>query len=971
MRTKSFFKTVIASFKKVKKIEEGGSQGFTLIDMLVTFGLFALLTTVIISSYPNSSAKVELANTVSDIQGTVRDSQLRATNNDSTAGGNGGIGLYFDPATTTSFFEFKDVATTTLALTGLLDVGDGLFKANDEITKTVTIPDGFYLRNTCAGDSSSRPFATSSCSRTSPSLGPVSIIYPRGSLQPSITREVGSSTIKYAAACLEFASVKSVSIGNVKNLIISQSGFSTTALGACDEEPIRVTVDVGGMGGMCPNVPMNCGSGLVGTQNPYPTCGYTCGPPSLDTQPPVITLLGSNPLSLTAGGVFTEPGVTAFDDRDGNVTSKITTSIFRLSTTTERVTLFTADVGESIYSISANSIGEAFVVTSKRSGKVSLNGNFTKYASNQVGVVDIVLDTVGNVYTANRDSNNVTKITPSGVTSILGSTGSFPMDIAIDSSGNIYTANSGSNNVTKITPSGVTSILGTTGSSPSDIVVDLAGNVYTSNYDSANVTKITPGGVSSVFGGTGTSPSAITIDASGNIYTVNKFSRNITKITPSGVTTTFGTTGNEPSDIAVDALGNIYTADYDSSTVTKITPSGVSTTFGTTTDLPTSLVLDTAGNVYLTSSDGNNVTKITPSGVTSILGTTGRGPEGIAIDPSGNLYTANIYSNSVTKITPGGVSSNLGVDGSVGGKTVTDAAGNIYEANNVSSKVIKTTPGGSTSILGTTGLSPFDITIDSAGNVYTANFDSNDVSKITPSGVSSILGTTGTAPSGITIDPSGNVYTANTFSNNVSKITPSGVSTILGTTGLNPRSPAIDPAGNVYTVNYYSEIVSKITPSGVSTMLGSLGYSYATNLFLDSTDNIYISSWESTPSVVTKMSPLGVRSSFASLSYRPIDVVGSPYGKISLGSSIVENLDRPILSGPARSISTEVSTWVKFYTVTDAAGNTATAQRIVSVVAGTCPAPKFVTCSFTHTPVLNPYPTCGYTCVLLQEYGSE
>ena len=68
----------------------------------------------------------------------------------------------------------------------------------------------------------------------------------------------------------------------------------------------------------------------------------------------------------------------------------------------------------------------------------------------------------------------------------------------MDNDGNIYTANSSSNNVTKITPDGNWSTLGTTGSSPWGIVVDDEGNVYTSNYSSNNVTKITPDGTSTI-----------------------------------------------------------------------------------------------------------------------------------------------------------------------------------------------------------------------------------------------------------------------------------------------------------------------------------------------------------------------------------------------------------------------------------------------------------------------------------------
>jgi len=74
---------------------------------------------------------------------------------------------------------------------------------------------------------------------------------------------------------------------------------------------------------------------------------------------------------------------------------------------------------------------------------------------------------------------------------ILGTTGTGPQGITIDSSGNIYTANTGPDNVTKITPGGVSTTLGTTGAGPNGITIDSSGNIYTANFNSNNVTKIT------------------------------------------------------------------------------------------------------------------------------------------------------------------------------------------------------------------------------------------------------------------------------------------------------------------------------------------------------------------------------------------------------------------------------------------------------------------------------------------------
>ena len=76
--------------------------------------------------------------------------------------------------------------------------------------------------------------------------------------------------------------------------------------------------------------------------------------------------------------------------------------------------------------------------------------------------------------------------------------------------------------MSKITPAGISTILGTTGSSPHGITLDAAGNVYTANSDSDNVSKITPAGISTILGTTDNSPKGIALDAAGNVYTANR-----------------------------------------------------------------------------------------------------------------------------------------------------------------------------------------------------------------------------------------------------------------------------------------------------------------------------------------------------------------------------------------------------------------------------------------------------------------
>ena len=297
---------------------------------------------------------------------------------------------------------------------------------------------------------------------------------------------------------------------------------------------------------------------------------------------------------------------------------------------------------------------------------------------------------------------------------ILGPTGSSPNGIALDAAGNVYTTNRGSNDVSKITPDGTSSILGITGSAPAEIVIDAAGNVYTPNSGDDSVSKIAPGGISSILGATGNNPNGIALDAAGNVYTTNQGgfppSNNVTKITPAGASSILGTTGNRPIRIALDAAGNVYTSNYWSNNVSKITPAGTSTIFGTTGSYPLGIALDTDGNVYTANRDSNDVSKITPDGTSSILGTTGAKPYGIALDAAGNVYTANQGSNNVSKITPGVISAILGATGDNPMGIAIDAAGNVYTGNRDSNDVSKIAPASAVSYPATGNSSPITIT---------------------------------------------------------------------------------------------------------------------------------------------------------------------------------------------------------------------------------------------------------------------
>jgi hypothetical protein len=248
----------------------------------------------------------------------------------------------------------------------------------------------------------------------------------------------------------------------------------------------------------------------------------------------------------------------------------------------------------------------------------------------------MAIDAAGNVYTSDRDTHTIRKITPAGVVSTLAGlanaegsadgTGSaarfsFPEGLDVDAAGNVYVADFGNQLLRKITPAGVVTtvrgILGQPGGplngsklfSPSAVAVDAAGNFYLANTGDQTIVMYPASGpgvllagypgrrgskdgadTAALFNG----PSDLKLDGLGNLYIADQFNHTIRKlvIATHVVTTYAGTpaiggfadgTGvaakfADPIALTIDATGNMYVADFTNNVLRKIAPGGVVTT---------------------------------------------------------------------------------------------------------------------------------------------------------------------------------------------------------------------------------------------------------------------------------------------------------------------------------------------------------------------------------------------------------
>lgn len=521
-----------------------------------------------------------------------------------------------------------------------------------------------------------------------------------------------------------------------------------------------------------------------------------------------------------------------------------------------------------------------------------------------------------------------------------------PNSVAVDTLGNVYVADKNNNTIRKVTPNGiVTTLAGLAGvggsvdgtgsdarfSGPAGVAVDASGNVYVATRHS--IRKVSAAGVVTTFAGStfpGSAdfppqffqPSGLAVDSSGNIYVADSLNHTVRKITPGGsVITLAGLAGNrgsvdgtgtsarfgELTGVAVDGAGTVYVADRDNQTIRKVTKTGVVTTLaglagsvgntdGTTNNArfnaPNNLALDGATNVYVADSHNHVIRKITPAGVvTTLIGQPGVNghadgtnddahfstPNSVAVDGGGNLYVADLGNDAIRKVTPEGV--------------VTTLAGLASDS-------------------ATTGINlRFDTVlgaaVDTQGNIYLADSRNQVIRKVTPTGLVSTLaglpgvpgsadGTNSSArfqgPVGVAVNQVGNVYVGDEGNRTIRKITPAGVvTTLAGLAGAagsadgtnttarfrSPDGVAVDDSGNVYVADSGNQNIRKVTSAGVVTTLAGLalssGSADGTNstarfrspvgLSLDPEGTIYVA--DSGNHTIRKVTPLGVVTTLA------------------------------------------------------------------------------------------------------------
>lgn len=210
-------------------------RGFTLIELLVSISIMSIILGITFSGGPQAALRLALSNDNSQVELMVREAQLQGSAINSVNGIFGGVGVFFNRATSSQVLKFRDIVDPTIQKA--VGVGNGLYDAS----LSAGIPPIFEKNSTFSMTNKNRLQKLCVATSTSPIMCNDEYVPHVDTLTVSFSRPKqtahiyvnGATTTDYTFACIQIYPVGASTTEYVRSVLVYRSGMVIKTSSPC------------------------------------------------------------------------------------------------------------------------------------------------------------------------------------------------------------------------------------------------------------------------------------------------------------------------------------------------------------------------------------------------------------------------------------------------------------------------------------------------------------------------------------------------------------------------------------------------------------------------------------------------------------------------------------------------------------------------------------------------------------------
>lgn len=204
-------------------------RGFTVVELLVCVAIMIIILGITLSGGPQAIMKVTLSDNTYNTELMLREAQLQGSAINSVGNLYGGVGVYFNLASSSQVLKFKDIIVPDV--TRPIGIGNGLYEQTptDEKEVVFKLSNNHKVGKLCVATG----VAAFVCNdEVGPPIKTLTVSFNR----PKQTAHIyinDATTTDFTSACIQLDSFRSPLPGYVRSILVYRSGMITKKLGTC------------------------------------------------------------------------------------------------------------------------------------------------------------------------------------------------------------------------------------------------------------------------------------------------------------------------------------------------------------------------------------------------------------------------------------------------------------------------------------------------------------------------------------------------------------------------------------------------------------------------------------------------------------------------------------------------------------------------------------------------------------------